>query len=74
MMGMWHKQLEDAEEKGSQDADIKIMSELEMEGAEDEAEEEAEEEADDDDLREDDREHLIKGGPRMTPRTQPTKK
>mgnify|MGYP007114468170 CR=1 FL=1 len=54
---MLHKHLEDAEEKGSRDADTKSVPEVEIERAEDEAEEGA----DADDLREDDREHLIKG-------------
>ena len=57
MMRMLHKHLEDAEEKGSRDADTKSVPEVEIERAEDEAEEGA----DADDLREDDREHLIKG-------------
>jgi hypothetical protein len=52
-----HKLLEDAEEEGSPGADIKSVSEVEMERAEDEAEGEV----DDDYLRENDRQHFIKG-------------
>jgi hypothetical protein len=57
MMRTLHKDLEDAGEKGSRDDDSKSVPEVEIERAEGEVEEEA----DVDDLRECDREHLIKG-------------